>query len=144
MTRIIEWNVVTFYLLAVVAFSHHLVWGWVYSLQVGSGVFVLMNGMYLSIAILEVWAVYPSIELSGTAVTGHLLSLITKFLVLVYQTMYLMWTFGRQGAGMNFDADAAFWWWQYVWLSSLVVFPYLLGCVLNLVPVASTMMYTNR
>ena len=35
--RIIEWHLVSFYLLSVVAFSRELVWGWVYTLQVASG-----------------------------------------------------------------------------------------------------------
>ena len=102
-----------------------------------------MNGLALLWAVLEVWAVYPGLKLSGTAVTGHLLSLVTRFLVLCYQSMYLMWTFGRQGRGMNFDADAAFWWWQYVWLSALVTFPYAVEALFQLWPYASTLLYTT-
>ena len=37
--RILEWHIVTFYLLAVVAFSRELVWGVVYTIEVASGVF---------------------------------------------------------------------------------------------------------
>ncbi|GMH49304.1 hypothetical protein TrRE_jg1805, partial [Triparma retinervis] len=144
LSRVIEWNVLTFYLLAVVAFSKALVWGWVYSLQVASGVFWLMNALHLFWAVLEVWAVYPNIELSGTAVTGHLLSLVTRYLILIYQSIYLMWTFGRQGGGMNFDADAAFWWWQYVWLSAIIIIPYTLEAVFQLWPYSSTLLYTSE
>ena len=54
LSRVIEWNVLTFYLLAVVAFANRLVWGWVYSLQVASGVFWFMNSLHLFWAILEV------------------------------------------------------------------------------------------
>ena len=144
LSRVIEWNVLTFYILAVVAFSKALVWGWVYSLQVASGVFWFMNSLHLFWAVLEVWAVYPNIELSGTAVTGHLLSLITRYLILIYQSIYLMWTFGRQGDGMNFDADAAFWWWQYVWLSAIIMVPYAFEALFQLWPYSSTLLYTSE
>lgn len=44
MSRIVEWHIVTFYLLSVLAFSHDLVWGWVYTLKVarlvGSSLFL--------------------------------------------------------------------------------------------------------
>ena len=43
LNRILEWHIVTFYLLAVVAFSRELVWGWVYSVQLASGVFWIFN-----------------------------------------------------------------------------------------------------
>ena len=55
LNRIFEWHIVTFYLLAVVAFSRELVWGWVYSLQVASGVFWIFNALHLTWALLEVW-----------------------------------------------------------------------------------------
>ena len=45
LSRIVEWHIVTFYLLSVLAFSHDLVWGWVYTLQVASGVFWLFNSL---------------------------------------------------------------------------------------------------
>ena len=47
LSRIFEWHIVTFYLLAVVAFSRELVWGWVYSLQIASGVFWIFNVLHL-------------------------------------------------------------------------------------------------
>jgi len=47
LNRILEWHLVTFYLLAVVAFARELVWGWVYSIQVGSGIFWIFNALHL-------------------------------------------------------------------------------------------------
>ena len=88
MSRIVEWHIVTFYLLAVVAFSRDLVWGWVYTLQVASGVFVLFNSLGLCWGLLEVWSSYPGIHLSGTAVFGSAFVLVARFLILVYQALY--------------------------------------------------------
>ena len=144
LNRVIEWNVITFYFLTVIAFARALVWGWVYAVQVGSGVFLLMNFLHLLWSILDVWSVTPNIELSGTAVTGHVLSLSTRFLVLAYQTDYLSRAFGEgTGGSMNFDADASFWWWQYVWLSAVVMVPYAIEAVFQLWPYSSTLVYSS-
>ena len=122
-----------------------------------SSVFTLLNGLHLGWAVLEVWAIYPNIEVSLTGVTGHLLSLITRFLVLAYQLVYLESTFsnsdeggssssssgGGGGGGMNFDKDRSYWWWQYVWLSLLVMIPYVLTCLGQLWPYSSTLLFTS-
>lgn len=139
LNRIIEWHVVTFYLLSVIAFSRELVWGWVFSLQVASGVFWIFNSLGLVWEFLEVWASYPNIELSGTSVCGSLFKIFFRFLILIYQTLYLMWTFGpdtyttTEYFGLT-GTDANFWWWQYVWLSLLCMFPYAISALMNLYP----------
>ena len=148
MYRILEWHLVSFYLLAVIAFSRELVWGWVYTLQVASGVFWIFNSLQVTFGILEVWAVYPGIQLTGTTVCGFVFTLGTRFLILIYQTFYLMWTFGPTspdtvrlgivGEGPNF------WWWQYVWLSLLCMIPWLTGALMQLYPASSTALYTSR
>lgn len=141
MNRIIEWHIVTFYLLSVLAFSHDMVWGWVYTLQVASGVFWLFNSLAICWELLEVWASYPGIHLSGTAIFGSVFVLVARFLILVYQTLYLMWTFGpSRGSYLGIEADSTFWWWQYVWLSCLCMAPYALECITNIFPVISTKM----
>eukprot|EP00567_Pseudictyota_dubia_P000459 CAMPEP_0197467590 /NCGR_PEP_ID=MMETSP1175-20131217/65644_1 /TAXON_ID=1003142 /ORGANISM="Triceratium dubium, Strain CCMP147" /LENGTH=2205 /DNA_ID=CAMNT_0043003667 /DNA_START=287 /DNA_END=6905 /DNA_ORIENTATION=+ len=143
--RIIEWHIVTFYLLAVIAFARELIWGWVYSLHVASGVFWVFNFLYLTWGLLEVWAVYPGIHLSPTAVCGSVFSLTARFLILVYQTLYLMWTFGpRQTEYNGVEADSNFWWWQYVWLSLLCMIPWFLEAVLQFYPAMTTMIYTSQ
>ena len=96
LNRILEWHIVTFYLLAVIAFARELVWGWVYALQVGSGVFWIFNALHLFWAFLEVWGSYPGIHLSGTEVCGSIFILVARFLTLVYQTLYIMWAFSPQ------------------------------------------------
>lgn len=145
MSRIIEWHIVTFYLLSVLAFSHDLVWGWVYTLQVASGVFWLFNSLAIIWELLEVWASYPGIHLSGTAIFGSAFVLTARFLILAYQTLYLMWTFGpSKGSYLGIEADSTFWWWQYVWLSFLCMAPYALETLTNLFPVITTKLMTSR
>lgn len=145
LNRILEWHIVTFYLLSVIAFSRELVWGWVYSLQVGSGVFWIFNALHLCWAFLEVWGCYPGIHLSGTEVCGSVLILAARFLTLVYQTLYIMWSFSPQaGNYLGIEADSTFWWWQYIWLSLLVMIPYFLETLLQIWPALSTKLYTSQ
>lgn len=145
--RILEWHLVTFYLLSVIAFSRELVWGWVYTLQVASGVFWIFNSLQIIFGFLEVWAVYPGIQLTGTAVCGFVFSISTRFLILIYQTMYLMWTFGpstgQSQSYLGINADSNFWWWQYVWLSLLCMIPWIMNAVMQLYPASSTALYTS-
>ena len=143
MSRIVEWNVLTFYLLSVLAFSRKLVWGSVYTLQVVSGCFWIVNALHLCWEALEVWSEYPNIALTGTSIAGHLLSLSTRYIILCYQSIYLMWTFGRLGGGMNFDEEASFWWWQYVWLSAIVMVPYAVQSLAHLWPYGSVLLFAS-
>lgn len=145
LNRILEWHIVTFFLLAVVAFSRELVWGWVYSLQVASGIFWIFNLLHLCWALLEVWGSYPGIQLSGTEVCGSVLILVARFLTLVYQTLYLMWAFSpSHGTVLGIEEDSTFWWWQYIWLSLLVMIPYGFEMILQIWPVLSTKLYTSQ
>ena len=144
LNRILEWHIVTFYLLAVVAFSRELVWGWVYSVQIASGVFWIFNALHLFWGLLEVWGSYPGIHLSGTAVCGSVFTLVARFLILVYQSLYLMWAFSPQkGVYLGIEADSTFWWWQYVWISLLCMIPYAVEALIQLWPALSTKIYTS-
>ena len=143
--RILEWHIVTFYLLAVIAFARELVWGWVYSLQVASGVFWIFNALHLFWALLEVWVSFPGIHLSGTEVCGSVFILVARFLTFVYQTLYIMWAFSPQkGVYLGIEADATFWWWQYIWLSLLVMVPYCIEALLQLWPPLTTAICTSQ
>lgn len=145
LSRIVEWHIVTFYVLGVIAFARELVWGWVYSLQVSSAVFWIFNCLHLTWALLEVWASFPGIHLSGTDVCGSMFVLIARFLTLVYQTLYLMWAFSPQkGNYLGVEADSTFWWWQYIWLSLLVMIPYFFEAFLQVVPSLATKLYTSQ
>lgn len=145
LSRILEWHIVTFYILGVIAFARELVWGWVFSLQAASGVFWLFNSLHLTWALLEVWASYPGLQLSGTEVCGSVFVLLARFLTLVYQTLYLMWAFSPQkGVYLGIEADSTFWWWQYVWLSLLVMIPYFLESCLQIVPSLESKLYMSQ
>jgi len=145
LNRILEWHIVTFYLLAVVAFSRELVWGWVYSVQLASGVFWIFNFLFLFWQLLEVWGTYPGIQLSATEVCGSVLILAARLLTLVYQSLYLMWAFSPQkGVYMGMEEDSTFWWWQYVWLSLLVMIPYILETIPQIYPPLATKILTSQ
>jgi callose synthase len=145
LSRIIEWHIVTFYLLGVTAFSHELVWGWVYSLQVASAVFWLLNALHLLWAVLEVWGSYPGIHLTSTDICGSVFILLARFLTLVYQTLYLMWAFSPQkGVYLGIEADSTFWWWQYIWLSLLIMVPYAFEMLLQLFPPLTARIYMSQ
>ena len=146
--RILEWHLITFYLLAVVAFSRHLVWDWVYTLQVASGVFWIFNCLSIMLGILEVWAVFPGIQLTEPSICGFVFSLCARFLILIYQTLYLMWTFGPSTGSsriyLGIEADANFWWWQYVWLSLLCMIPWFIAALTQFYPAITTRLYTSQ
>eukprot|EP00529_Nitzschia_sp_RCC80_P002602 CAMPEP_0113499794 /NCGR_PEP_ID=MMETSP0014_2-20120614/31949_1 /TAXON_ID=2857 /ORGANISM="Nitzschia sp." /LENGTH=2183 /DNA_ID=CAMNT_0000394015 /DNA_START=271 /DNA_END=6822 /DNA_ORIENTATION=- /assembly_acc=CAM_ASM_000159 len=145
LNRILEWHIVTFYLLSVIAFSRELVWGWVYSVQVASGVFWIFNFLSLCWQLLEVWGSYPGIQLSATEVCGSVLILSARFLTLVYQSLYLMWAFSpQQGSFLGVEADSTFWWWQYIWLSLLVMVPYFLEIIPQIYPPLATKIMTSQ
>lgn len=143
--RILEWHIVTFYLLAVVAFSRELVWGVAYTAEVASGAFWIFNVLHLTLGLLEAWSVYPGIHLSGTAVCGSVFTLLARFLILVYQTLYLMWTFGPQvGTYLGIEAESDFWWWQYIWISLLCMIPWFFDSFLQFYPALQTKIYTSQ
>jgi callose synthase len=145
LNRLLEWHIVTFYLLGVIAFSRELIWGWVYSLQLASGVFWIFNALHLCWNLLEVWGSYPGIQLTGTSICGFIFSLVARFLILVYQTLYLMWAFSPQkGVYFGIEADSTFWWWQYVWLSLLCMIPYCIECTFQIWPALSTKLFTSQ
>ncbi|KAG7363584.1 1,3-beta-glucan synthase component-domain containing protein [Nitzschia inconspicua] len=145
LNRILEWHIVTFYLLAVVAFARELVWGWVYSVQVASGVFWIFNFLFLFWQLLEVWGSYPGIQLSATEVCGSVLILVARFLTLTYQSLYLVWAFSpQQGTYLGIEGDSTFWWWQYIWLSLLVMIPYVLETIPQLYPPLATTILTSQ
>jgi len=143
--RIIEWHIITFYLLSVYAFSRELIWDFVFSAQLASGVFWLLNGLYICWGLLEVWASYPGIELSVTAICGSVFSLTVRFFIFIYQTLYLMWTFAPQsGTYFGIDGSSIFWWWQYIWLSLLCMVPYIVEALMQIYPPSTTMLFTSQ
>lgn len=133
LNRIVEWHIVTFFILAVIAFSRSLVWGWVFTVQALSGAFWVLNAIHLNWSLLDVWSVYPGIHLSSSAICGSIFTLISRYLILIYQTLYLVYTFGPRGKTyFGIQADSNFWWWQYMWLSLLCMTPYFVDAFLQI------------
>lgn len=143
--RVLEWHIVTFYLLGVLTFAYELVWDFNYTLKVASVVFWLFNVLHLHWTLLDVWCEYPGIQLTGTSVCGSFFTLVTRFLILVYQTLYLMWTFGpQQGECFGVEGDSTYWWWQYIWLSLLCMLPWIMSSLIQIYPKLTTIILTRQ
>ena len=120
-------------------------WGWIYTFEVASSVFWLINFLAICWDLLEVWASYPGIHLESTSIFRSVFVLTTRFLILAYQTLYLMWAFGAaKGSYLRIEASPTFWWCQYVWLSLLCVIPYFVGAIFNLCPSVTTTLMMSR
>ena len=135
--RIFEWHVVTFTLLAALAFYNALVWRVSYFLAVASFVFWEISFLGLLWTCLEVWTHFPTSALSGPAIYGYLMRLLAGYTVLIYQTLYFHWAFRvdepAEGS-MRALGDENFWWWQYLWLSFFALLLYFTESILCCVP----------
>jgi callose synthase len=87
LNRIVEWHIVTFFILAVIAFLNSLGWGWVFTVQALSGAFWVLYALQLNWCLLDVWSVYPGIHLSSSTICGSVFSLISRFLILIQEGM---------------------------------------------------------
>ena len=140
--RVLEFHALTFQLCAVVAFGTMMVWDTPYFLQMASTVFWSANFLGLVWTMLEVWQAFPGIQMTGTAKGGFLVRLSLRFLVLVYQSLYFMWSTQRiereDRTGMQAQGNYVFWWWQYLWLSFFVMVPYTVECFQQVFPPIAT------
>ena len=162
MKRIFEWHVVTFTLIASVAFSIHLQWSWSFSFQIASVVFWMISVMGIFWTCLEVWTLFPNTEIPGHSIFGYILRILAGFLILVYQSVYYHWSFrpddspalagtpswihyAPEGTTTADSGGANFWWWQYLWLSLFSCALYFLESVLCWFPsiVSSFMTWDN-
>ncbi|KAG5186996.1 1,3-beta-glucan synthase component-domain-containing protein [Tribonema minus] len=143
--RILEFHIVTFYLCGMYAFGDLLVWDAPYMLQMLSSVFIIINLLGLCWCMLEVWQAFPGINISGTAKAGFLVRLGTRFLVLVYQSLYFMWSVETESdkAGMVMQGPPLYWWWQYLWLSAVIMFSYFVEGFFQIVPWLTTYVCTR-
>ena len=128
--RVFEWHIITFTLIAVLAFSVNLQWSYSYTLQIASVVFWMASGMGIVWTSLEVWTLYPSTDISLYTVAGYVLRILGGYVVFTYQSVYFQWSFASDASGgttsgqvanaelqLNSVAGANYWWWQYFWLS---------------------------
>jgi callose synthase len=144
MNRVFEWHVITFTLLATIAFSNLLQWTYNYTVHVGS--FIFWEIMFLQIlwTFLELWTLFPSVQVSDAALCGFLLRIIAGYVILCYQTVYFHWSFVNEGENklkhisLFSNGDAQFWWWQYVWLSVISLALYFFQSLLSFFPVVGS------
>ncbi|CAN0060689.1 unnamed protein product, partial [Hapterophycus canaliculatus] len=140
--RVLEFHVLTFQLCAVVAFGTMMVWDKPYFLQMASTVFWSANFLGIVWTVLEVWQAFPGIQMTGTAKGGFFVRLSMRFLVLVYQSLYFMWSTQHipveHRTGMQAEGSFVFWWWQYLWLSFFAMVPYALECLQQVFPPIAT------
>jgi callose synthase len=56
-----------------------------------------------------------------------------------------MWAFSpQQGKYLGIEADSTFWWWQYIWLSLLVMIPYIIQTIPQIYPSLATTIMTSQ
>lgn len=153
MSRVFEWHVITFTLLATYAFSNVLQWTYAYTLKTGSFVFLEITFFGLLWTALEVWTLFPDVDVSGPSKCGYLLRLVVGIIVLSYQCVYYHWSYVTTETASSLDELSFFhdvkaslaaqgeedfqtyWWWQYVWLSLLSCVFYFLESLMCWFPV---------
>jgi callose synthase len=161
--RVYEFLILTFQLLAVVGFSQLLVWDAAFTIQALSSVFLTANLLQVVWTCMLAWVQLPPKELPSldpAAAAGLLLALAARYTVLVFQCLYFTWAMdrlhplsaplrqhavasGALGAASSADAEAAFWWWQYAWLSALALSGYAVEALVQLVPAWASAVLTG-
>jgi len=151
MSRVFEWHVITFTILATYAFSNVLQWTFAYTLKTGSFVFLEITFFGLIWTALEVWTLFPDVYVSGPSKCGYLLRLTVGLIVLTYQCVYYHWSFvtdtdsSLERIAFFHDVQQTvlaqggdvqmYWWWQYIWLSLLSCVFYFIESLLCWFPV---------
>ena len=73
------------------AFSNGLQWTYAYTTQMGSLVFWEITLMSIFWTCLEVWTLHPYVNIPDASVYGYLVRILSSYIILVYQTLYLHW-----------------------------------------------------
>eukprot|EP00904_Undaria_pinnatifida_P012897 jgi/Undpi1/8738/HiC_scaffold_25.g11200.m1 len=156
--RVLEFHILTFQLCAVLAFGRMMVWDTPYFLQactkmtpgvvhkkMASTVFWSVNFLGIVWTIIEAWQAYPGIQMTSEAKCGLLVRLCMRYLILIYQSLYFMWSTQRiehpDRTGMQAQGTYVFWWWQYLWLSFFAMVPYVLECFQQIFPALLNICY---
>ncbi|TFJ83846.1 hypothetical protein NSK_004943 [Nannochloropsis salina CCMP1776] len=155
--RLIDFHVVTFFILAVQGFWLNLQWDDPYYYQLMSSVFMLMNSLGIFWATLEIWATMqdkqspcPPFEVRGEAKHGVMLRLLTRFVFLLFQARYFGLSLEADGLDLLPDerlSDKSAQleaWWMYVWISVALHSVWILDCVFQACPPLSTQVFETR
>jgi callose synthase len=135
--RIFEWHLVTFTLLATLAFHNALIWRTSFTLLVGSFVLWEINFLGIIWTCLEIWTIFPTNSLSGPAIYGFILRLLASYVVLLYQSVYYYWascTDTPPEDSIRALGDSNFWWWQYLWISFFALSLYFIETLVCWIP----------
>ena len=155
--RILDFHVVSFHLLAMLGFWEVLQWDLPYACQLLSTVFLAMNFMGIFWAVLEVCATVqddakggPAFQVKLEAKCGLAFRLATRVMFLYYQVYF----FGLSLADGGLDllpeqrlTDKAVQlhnWWQYVWVSLVLLAVWFVECAFQVVPRLSSWVFETR
>ena len=146
--RIIEYHVLWFYVLSCIALANFLYWRWDFYVMVLSSVLLPLNLLPYCAELIEACNSIGR-PLHGSLVSASLLRLAARFVVLVYQTMYIFWAFdgGSEvdaASGLRSRGNAEFWWWQFIWVSIPPLAVWALGLALQMYPPALTQLLSVR
>jgi len=144
--RVYEFHVLAFLALAVVGFARFLVWDWTYALQVASILAAAQNACALAWAVLEALFAPPAFDdLQRVALCARLAA---RYIALVVQVTYLSWSFDALEAmpvgEVRRTGDCAFWWWQHIWISAVIMAAYFVEAGLQLWPRGMTRLLELR
>lgn len=152
MNRLFEWHTLSFTILATIAFSTLLQWTWIFTLKVGSVIFLQISVFGILWTCLEVWTLFPSVDISVPSLCGYLIRILAGYLVLSYQTIYFHWAFvdnedtSLKSIALFNEGNDLFWWWQYIWLSLMACSLYSVQALLAFFPsvVSSILLSKNE
>ena len=155
--RLIDFHVVTFFLLAMQGFWLNLQWDNPYYFQMMSAVFLLMNCLGIVWSILEIWTSLQAetnqcaaFKTRREAKHGVMLRLITRFVFLFFQVKF--YGLSLEGGGLDLRPAQHLSaksvqlenWWMYVWISVALHTVWFIECVFQCWPYLSTLVFECR
>lgn len=155
--RLIDFHVVTFFLLAMQGFWLNLQWDDPYYFQMMSAVFLVMNCLGIVWSILEVWMGLQAetnscatFKTRREAKHGVMLRLLTRFVFLFFQVKF--YGLSLEGGGLDLKPAEHLSaknvqlenWWMYVWISVALHTVWFIECVFQCWPYLSTFVFECR
>jgi len=149
--RLYEFLLVTFQFQACFAFGQYLCWPLPYYLQIMSTPFMTINAFAILRLVMNAWMSFPGIKMDLTSTASLVLRLAFRYVLLAYQVVYFMWSVEKDAYTTgNFSTETQasqpylYWWWQYLYISSIVVALYLVDGVQQLFPGMTSALLTSR
>jgi callose synthase len=155
--RLIDFHVVTFFLLAMQGFWLNLQWDNPYYFQMMSAVFLLTNCLGIVWSILEIWTALQAetnpcaaFKTRREAKHGVMLRLLTRFVFLFFQVKF--YGLSLEGGGLDLKPAQHLSaksvqlenWWMYVWISVALHTVWFIECAFQCWPYLSTLVFECR